>query len=207
MGEDGGHSSGGGQLGEGGGFVVADFRQQFADGGVQDIHAAVDGVREGGFFPEIAHQSGGVGVDDAVGAGHWHGEDGGEVVGVGAAAGLVVGQQFGEAGVGYDVAVGGDDRGVARGQQGHTLPQCAAAPQGNALATVMGADAVGAAIAEVVFDHIGQVADEEHDFGNAGGAQPVQLARQDGLPAQRNHRFGDSVGKGTQALPLAAGQN
>ena len=204
--------------------MVAGGGQQLADGGMQDIDAGVDGVRQGGFFAEAGHQSGRAGVHDAVGAGHRHGEDGCQVAGVGGAAGGIVGEQGGKRGVGDDVAVEGDDGvGVAGGQARQALAEGAAPSQGLLFAAVMDADAavamavgsgavvaVGAAaavVAEVFGDGVRQVSHQQDGVGDAGAAaEPGQLARQDGASVQGQHGFGQRVGERAEALALAAGQ-
>ena len=82
-----------------------------------------------------------------------------------------------------------------------------AATEGNVLAAVVGADAVLAAVGEIIPHRVGEVADQKDNVSDAGLAQPLYLMPEDGTAEQGNHGFRHVVGEGTKSFALSAGED
>ena len=109
--------------------------------------------------------------------------------------------------VGDDVPVQHRNRFFAVGDFGEPRFDGPAAAQGGIFDAVLGADAEGLAVAEMVLDGLPAVTGQKNNIGHSTGFQPFHLVFQDGLAADGDHGFGQGIGQRAESFTLPAGQN
>jgi hypothetical protein len=65
----------------------------------------------------------------------------------------------------------------------------------------------GGAVAEHGLDALGLIGDGEHDLGDGGAGQEVQLMAEERTIHDRDHRLGNAEGEGAEPGAFSAGQD